>query len=82
MSKWLIVVLLILTIPLWFPVMLVGEIISLCTKKCKHRKYCNIYKKDDHTCNETGGEFYGAGRYAGCYRSLEEFGKESKYWKD
>lgn len=52
------------------------------TKKCDHRKHCNIYKKDDYTCNEAGGQFYGDGRYAGCYRSLEEFGKESRYYKN
>jgi hypothetical protein len=52
--------------------------------KCKFIKHCNHYSKDSYVCNKDSGNAYGFGiefRPGGCYRNLEEKGKESIYWK-
>ncbi len=51
-------------------------------KKCKFIKHCNCYNPNG-LCDTNGAEgFYEWGRHAGCYRSLLNEGKESRYWKD
>lgn len=40
--------------------------------KCKYYKKCEKYSEVSVTCNKIGGEYYGSGRYAGCYIKLEE----------
>jgi hypothetical protein len=55
---------------------------NIFSTKCKFTKHCNCYRVDDDTCNKERGWFYGIGRGGGCYRSLEESGKESKYYKE
>ena len=39
--------------------------------KCKYRKKCKSYDEMSHTCN-VDQEYYGNGRYAGCYRDMED----------
>jgi hypothetical protein len=55
---------------------------NIFSTKCKFTKHCNCYRVDDDTCNKERGWFYGVGRGGGCYRSLEEHGKESTYFKE
>ena len=46
--------------------------------QCKYKKICEKYSDVSITCNKNGGEYYGAERFAGCYRDLmkeEEDGK-------
>lgn len=39
--------------------------------KCKYNKICKNYSDISITCAKTAGEYYGDGRFAGCYRKLE-----------
>jgi hypothetical protein len=50
--------------------------------KCKFWKHCKLYS-DHPNCTKTGGNAYGVLEFrgGGCYRNIEENGKESKYWK-
>ncbi len=50
--------------------------------KCRFWKHCNIYREEDDTCNENKGWFYGIGRGGGCYRSLDDEGKLSSYYRE
>ena len=82
MKDWLLIALVVLLFPVWLPFAVIGEVTTLFFKKCKYRKHCKLYSIDNYVCNESGGEFYGAGRYAGCYRSIEDQCKASSYWKE
>ena len=81
-KHWLLVSIVCLTIPLWFPFAIIGEFASIFFKKCKYRRHCKLYRCDEYVCNEVGGAYYGYDRYAGCYRSIEEKGKASSCWKE
>jgi hypothetical protein len=54
---------------------------NIFSTKCKFTKHCNCYREGDETCDKTKGWYYGVGRGGGCYRSLKEKGKGSKYYK-
>jgi hypothetical protein len=52
--------------------------------KCKYWKHCTQYNCLSKSCEKEQGNAYGLGfefRPGGCYRNLEELGKESKYWR-
>ena len=55
---------------------------NIFSKKCKFWKHCKSYEVDNDVCNKLKGWFYGFGRGGGCYRSLEEKGKDSSYYKE
>lgn len=60
-------------------------IISSLLGRCKFQKNCTLYSKMSHACNKSEGNAYGTGfefRPGGCYRSLEENGNKSKFWKE
>ena len=40
--------------------------------KCKYYDVCDLSRPDNQTCTKDRGQFYGFGRYGGCYRRLEE----------
>ena len=48
--------------------------------KCKFWKSCNCFSKGSFVCTKTKGNYYGTSRQGGCYRDLEEKGKDSPYW--
>jgi hypothetical protein len=50
--------------------------------KCPYTKCCRLYDKESYTCNETGGEYYGPGRMAGCGRELQLKGKKAYCYKE
>lgn len=52
--------------------------------KCRFHKVCTVYRKEDAICEKENGNAYGGFmeiRGGGCYRSLEEKGKESNYYR-
>lgn len=58
---------------------------DLFSSRCKFWRHCNKYTDDDVICNNNMGNYYGLGlefRPGGCYRDIEESGKQSQYWKD
>jgi hypothetical protein len=50
--------------------------------KCPYTDCCTLYQVDSCTCNETGGDYYGAGRMAGCGRELQAKGKKAYCYKE
>lgn len=49
--------------------------------KCRYWKHCTLYRYVNNSCNKSSGDAYGIGRKGGCYRDLEENGKDSKFYK-
>jgi len=40
--------------------------------KCKYYNDCSLMRPDNIACTKNRGQYYGHGRYAGCYRRFEE----------
>jgi len=36
--------------------------------RCKYSKSCSMFQPESPTCTKDGGNYYGTGRKAGCYR--------------
>jgi hypothetical protein len=50
--------------------------------KCEFFDVCRCADPESPTCTETGGDYYGPGRMAGCGRDLTVKGKRSIYHKE
>lgn len=44
----------------------------LTAHRCKFYNVCKYAQPTNPTCTEDAGQYYGFGKYAGCYRTLEE----------
>ncbi len=49
--------------------------------KCRFSDHRKFFREEDTTCSKERGYYYGIGRGGGCYRSLDEKGKESSYYR-
>lgn len=43
--------------------------------RCRYHKGCSMFQKDSPTCTKDAGNYYGAGRPAGCFRKFQQKGE-------